>query len=121
MSQVVEQDIDPEKERKSWRQLEKSALRLDKLTTDGSELVSNVVVAEDAREVQCRLEQEEARKTRSDSSLLSYIQMHKYTCTVQYMEIHVYSTLANVHVHVCTCTSCTTTQFHNSVHVCIYM
>lgn len=68
-SQVVEDEVDPEKDRRSWKQVEKSALRLDKLTTDGSELVSNVVVAEDAREVQCRLEQEEARKTRSDTAV----------------------------------------------------
>ena len=63
--QVVEEVVDEEKERKSFQQREKSHLRLDKLTTDGSELVSNVLVAEDAREVQCRQEQEEDRNARS--------------------------------------------------------
>ena len=73
-TQVVEEEVDLEKERKSWKQVEKSALRLDKLTTDGSELVSNVAVAEDAREVQCRQEQEESRNARSAGtpSLYSY-------------------------------------------------
>lgn len=68
---VVEETVDPEKERKSRQQVENSELRLDKLSTDGSELVSNVMVAEDAREVQYRQEQEEARKARSDIHVYS--------------------------------------------------
>lgn len=57
--------MDEEKERVSWKQVEKSSLRLDKLSSDGNELVSNVRVAEDAREVQSRKQQEEARNARS--------------------------------------------------------
>ena len=63
-AQVVEETVDPEKERTSRQQVDKSSLRLDKLSTDASELVSNVVVAEDAKEVQYRQEQEEARNAR---------------------------------------------------------
>ena len=63
----MEEEVDAEKERVSWKQVENSALRLDKLSSDGSELVSNVRVAEDAREVQCRQQQEEARNARSQS------------------------------------------------------
>ena len=63
--------MDPEKERKSRQQVERSELRLDKLSTDGSELVSNVVVAEDAREVQYRQEQEEARNARSSDGRIA--------------------------------------------------
>lgn len=62
---VVEETVDPERERKSRQQVEKSGLRLDKLCTDGSELVSNVIVAEDAREVQYRQEREDVHKARS--------------------------------------------------------
>ena len=57
--------MDEEKERVSWKQVQKSSLRLDKLSSDGTELVSNVMVAEDAREVQARQELEEAHNTRS--------------------------------------------------------
>lgn len=64
---VVEETVDPERERKSRQQVEKSELRLDKLCTDGSELVSNVIVAEDAREVQYRQEREDVHKARSDN------------------------------------------------------
>ena len=44
--------------------MEKSELRLDKLGTDGTELVTNVVVAQDAKEVTQRHEEEEARNAR---------------------------------------------------------
>ena len=71
--QIVEEMVDPEKERKSRQQVERSELRLDKLSTDGSELVSNVVVAEDAREVQYRQEQEEARNARSNDALFTHV------------------------------------------------
>lgn len=71
--QIVEEKVDPEKERKSRQQVERSELRLDKLSTDGSELVSNVVVAEDAREVQYRQEQEEARNARSNDALFTHV------------------------------------------------
>ena len=59
--------MDEEKERVSWKQVQKSSQRLDKLSSDGSELVSNVVVAEDTREVLARQELEEARNARSVS------------------------------------------------------
>ena len=64
---MVEEEVDEEKERVSWKQVQKSSQRLDKLSSDGSELVSNVVVAEDAREVLARQELEEARNARSVS------------------------------------------------------
>lgn len=78
-AQVVEERVDPEKERKSRQQVEKSELRLDKLSTDGSELVSNVRVAEDAREVQYRQEQEETRNAGSDTMIRGW--RHACTCT----------------------------------------
>ena len=83
-SQEVEEEVDEEKERVSWKQVEKSSLRLDKLSGDGSELVSNVVVAEDAREVQCRQQQEEARNARSANRLaksLSETCREVHTCS----------------------------------------
>lgn len=59
-----EEPSDPERERRSWRQVEKSELRLEKLKTDGTQLVSNVAVAGDSKEVERRREEEEARKAR---------------------------------------------------------
>ena len=44
--------------------MEKSELRLDKLGTDATELVTNVVTAQDSKEVAQRQEEEEARKAR---------------------------------------------------------
>ena len=58
------QKTDPEQERKSKKQLEESRKRLDKLLADGTQLVTNVKVAGDAREVQRRQEAAEARKGR---------------------------------------------------------
>ncbi len=55
---------DPELERKSRKQTEKSELRLEKLKTDGTQLVTNVVVAGDSKEVQRGEEEEEGRKAR---------------------------------------------------------
>ena len=59
-----EETVDPERERKSRKQVERSELRLVKLTTDGTELVTNVAVAGDSKEVQRRQEEEEARRAR---------------------------------------------------------
>lgn len=56
--------VDPERERKGRQQEEKSGLRLEKLVTDGSQLVSNVAVAGDSKEVLRRQEEEEARRAR---------------------------------------------------------
>lgn len=58
------QKTDPEQERKSKKQLEESGKRLSKLLADGTQLVTNVKVAGDAREVQRRQEAAEARKGR---------------------------------------------------------
>ena len=44
--------------------MDKSELRLDKLSTDATELVTNVVAAQDAKEVAQRQEEEEAQKAR---------------------------------------------------------
>lgn len=77
--------MDEEKERVSWKQVEKSFLRLDKLSSDGNELVSNVRVAEDAREVQSRKQQEEARNARSATTLApgtSVLQRAKEPCAI---------------------------------------
>lgn len=57
-------EVDPERERRGRQQEEKSGLRLEKLVTDGSQLVSNVSVAGDSKEVLRRQEEEEARKAR---------------------------------------------------------
>ena len=56
--------MDPEKERKSYKQTEKSDLRLEKLVTDGTQLVTNVSVAGDSKEVLRRQEEDEAKKSR---------------------------------------------------------
>ena len=57
-------EVDPERERRGRQQEEKCGLRLEKLVTDGSQLVSNVSVAGDSKEVLRRQEEEEARKAR---------------------------------------------------------
>lgn len=49
---------------KSRKQIEDSRLRLTKLKSDGTELVTNIRVAGDARESQRRLEEEEAKRQR---------------------------------------------------------
>ena len=58
------QKTDPEQERRSKKQFEESSKRLGKLLADGTQLVTNVKVAGDAREVQRRQEAAEARKGR---------------------------------------------------------
>jgi len=56
---------EPEKElSKSRKQIEQSQQRLGKLTLDGSELVSNVDVACDAREAARRVEEDESKRLR---------------------------------------------------------
>ena len=60
----VKEDSDPEKKRTSTQQIAKSKQRLEKLVTDGTQLVTNVAVAVDAREISRRQEEEEARKAR---------------------------------------------------------
>lgn len=57
-------EVDPERERKGRQQEEKSGLRLEKLVTDGFQLVSNVAVAGDSKEVLRRQEEEETRRAR---------------------------------------------------------
>ena len=49
---------------KSRKQMEESRLRLTKLHNDGSELVSNIRVAGDAREASRRIEEEDQRRQR---------------------------------------------------------
>jgi len=59
-----DKEKDVEKDRRSKKQVEESKQRLDKLTSDGNQLVTNVKVAGDAKEVQRRLEEDESKKTR---------------------------------------------------------
>ena len=56
--------MDPEKDRESHKQTEKSELRLEKLITDGTQLITNVAAAGDSKEVLRRQEDEESRKAR---------------------------------------------------------
>ena len=60
--------VDPEKERISWKQQEKSSQKLQKLLDDGAQLVTNVAIAGDSVEVSRRREAEEARKARYSGS-----------------------------------------------------
>ena len=62
----VKQKIDPERARTTYKQTIKSKERLEKLVTDGTQLVTNVAVAVDAREVKRRQEDDEGRKARYD-------------------------------------------------------
>ena len=64
ISQENEDVVDPEKERKSFKQTEASDVRLEKLQTDGNQLVTNVAVAADSKEVLRRQGEREARKSR---------------------------------------------------------
>ena len=59
-----EEAEDPEKDRKSQQQVEHSMLRLEKLACDGTQLVTNVAMAGDSKEMQRRQEEEEARRAR---------------------------------------------------------
>ena len=91
--------MDEEKERVSWKQVQKSSLRLDKLSSDGTELVSNVVVAEDAREVQARQELEEAHNTRlAIPTVKPFGACFCVVCEEEYIE-SLYTTIYGV----CTC------------------
>lgn len=49
---------------KSRKQMEESRVRLTKLRNDGSEFVTNIRVAGDAREAERRIQEEEARRQR---------------------------------------------------------
>lgn len=62
--QDYECSVDPEKNRASTRQIQKSEVRLEKLATDGTTLVTNVKVAGDSKEVSRRQEEEETRRAR---------------------------------------------------------
>lgn len=57
---------DPEKERQSSQQVAKSKQRVEKLAFDGTQLVTNVTVASDAREVTRRRDEFEARRARCE-------------------------------------------------------
>ena len=95
----MEEEVDEEKERVSWKQVEKSFLRLDKLSSDGSELVSNVRVAEDAREVQCRNQQEEARNARSVSHCTietSAAHLTLLSNKILWLGIHIYQVICDL-------------------------
>lgn len=59
-----DKEKDVEKDRGSKKQMEDSKQRLDKLISDGTQLVTNVKVAGDAKEVQRRTEEDESKKTR---------------------------------------------------------
>ena len=59
-----DKEKDIEKDRASKKQMEDSKQRLDKLISDGTQLVTNVKVAGDAKEVQRRVEEDESKKTR---------------------------------------------------------
>ena len=64
LHQETEEVVDPEKERKSYKQTETSRVRLEKLGTDGNQLVTNVAIATDSKEVSRRQEEVEAKKAR---------------------------------------------------------
>ncbi len=56
--------VDPERERVSSKQTLMSNVRLEKLSTDGTQLVTNIAVAGDSKEVSRRMEEDEARRAR---------------------------------------------------------
>ena len=56
--------VDPERERVSSKQTLMSNVRLEKLSTDGTQLVTNITVAGDSKEVSRRMEEDEARRAR---------------------------------------------------------
>ena len=62
--QEVEDVTDPEKERGSSIQTLTSNVRLEKLSTDGMQLVTNIAVAEDSKEMDRRLDEEDAKRAR---------------------------------------------------------
>ena len=62
--QESDDSIDPQKNRISTKQIKKSEVRLEKLATDGTTLVTNVKVAGDSKEVTRRQEEDEAIRSR---------------------------------------------------------
>lgn len=64
-TQEIEHVVDPEKERVSSKQVYTSKMRLEKLSTDGTQLVTNVAVAGDSKEMAHRFEEDEAKRARS--------------------------------------------------------
>lgn len=58
--------MDPEVNRISSKQIKKSEVRLDKLVTDGTTLVTNVKVAGDFKNVMRRQDENEAKRARYD-------------------------------------------------------
>ena len=60
-----EEEEHPEKDRISSKQIKQSEIRLNKLLTDGTTLVTNVKVAGDSKEVARRQEEDEAKRARS--------------------------------------------------------
>ena len=119
--------MDEEKERVSWKQVEKSFLRLDKLSSDGSELVSNVRVAEDAREVQCRKQQEEARNARSVSHYTietSAAHLTLLSNKILWLAIHIYQVICDLESIAAWISNVThqvsTTFYHTAYTVCRY-
>lgn len=67
-AQEYESKDDPERNRTSFKQSKKSEVRLEKLVTDGTTLVTNVKIAGDSKEVARRQDGEEAKKARYKSS-----------------------------------------------------
>ncbi|KAM3932447.1 dynein regulatory complex protein 1 isoform 2-T2 [Leptodactylus fuscus] len=57
-------NVRKETPRKSYKQMDDSRQRLGKLVSDGTQLVTNIQVAADARETQRRVEEEELRRLR---------------------------------------------------------
>ncbi len=64
LSLQVDEVVDPEKTRISSKQIKKSEVRIEKLITDGTTLVTNVKVAGDSREVTKRQDEDEGKKAR---------------------------------------------------------
>ncbi len=62
--QEYDDSVDPQKNRTSTKQIKKSEVRLEKLGTDGTTLVTNVKVASDSKEVTRRQEEDEAIRSR---------------------------------------------------------
>ncbi len=62
--QETEAAVDPESERVSSKQTLSSDVRLEKLSTDGTQLVTNIAVAGDSKEVGRRNEEEDSRRAR---------------------------------------------------------
>jgi len=87
----------------SRKQIEDSYVRLKKLNDDGFEMVTNIRVAGDAREVQRRLEEEEAARHRWTLTLFSFklTFVYRFVCFFGFLFFRAIYKNYSLHIIIC--------------------